>query len=99
MEWIYLRRVCYDFGKDNFQVVEPSENDFEVFKQLPVKVEAVTMDDIRARRYKSMEITSGWFFILSDKVDVAIQQLVLLHTVAVHPDLFPPVGIAFILHR
>lgn len=89
MHWNYLRNVCLDqqqFLLHLYQAVQ-SDVDMSNLSSYISILPTLQVEDV-----VSTSSHSVWILYASHQLDEFFQQLSLLHSVAIHPDQFPPVG-------
>lgn len=83
-KWSYLRNTCLDISTFQlylYQASSESANHYE------------TIQSLNPNEVVSPSTSSSWIVYIDSDMDVLLQQIGLLHSVAIHPDQFPPVGI------
>ena len=90
--WIFLRSVCLDTSSLQLYLY----NDSSSYSHLPFSLSSL-------QHIQESDVSSpsrfSWFLFASSEYDTLLPQLALLHSVAVHPDRYPPVHVLSVLHR
>ena len=90
--WSYLRNVCLDISSPSLNLYNSSPESIDLSQVgIPVSViHSLSENDVI-----SLSTGSNWIWNPSSDYDKLLEQVGLLHAVAIHPEQYPPVFYMF----
>lgn len=91
--WSYLRNVCLDVSSSSLNLYNSSPESIDLSQVgIPVSIiHALSGNDVI-----SLSKGSNWIWNPSSDYDRLLEQIGLLHAVAIHPEQYPPVFVLII---
>lgn len=105
LHWFYLKHACIQSADKTIAVLNPTAEDQSLMETLQslfpasVRVHSSSTDSLSKSTFTASRSPSAWLFVPHADLPSLLPQLGLLHSVALHPNLFPPVPAMHSAHR
>lgn len=105
LHWFYLKHACIHFADKTITVLNPTAEDQALMETLqslfpaPIRVHSSSTGSLPKATFTASPSPSAWLFVPHADLPSLLPQLGLLHSVALHPNLFPPVRAMYSGHR
>lgn len=105
LHWFYLKNVCIHSSDKTILIQNPTTADLELMETLQslfsssIHVLSSSSNSVSESTYTFSQSPSAWLFAPHADLPSLLPQLGLLHSVILHPNLFPPVQAIHLTHR
>ena len=105
LHWFYLKHACIQSADKTITVLNPTAEDQSLMETLQslfpasVRVHSSSTDSLSKSTFTASRSPSAWLFVPHADLPSLLPQLGLLHSVVLHPNLFPPVPAMHSAHR